>query len=179
MLTGVESAHEALTPGLDLGLSRSASADTPGAFAANLAKLRDGVAGLDLGRGLFGGGAGPGINNTSNGHDNRSGSGSSAGRTSSGSEDTAPSTALAPAPSSHADSAPTTDKGNGEASGGQDELEKEYIDNEAAAGAETGAVKPEKRERADDVPLLAPASSDVPATSSSLILGGEDGMEMR
>lgn len=56
VLAGVESAHEALTPSL---LKHSASADTPGAFATNFAKLRDGVAGLELGRGLlFGGGGG-------------------------------------------------------------------------------------------------------------------------
>ncbi|KAH7037832.1 LOW QUALITY PROTEIN: protein-tyrosine phosphatase-like protein [Microdochium trichocladiopsis] len=51
VLTGVESAHQALTP----SLKHSASADSPNAFTTNLAKLRDGVAGLDLGRGLFGG----------------------------------------------------------------------------------------------------------------------------
>ncbi|KAK6077187.1 protein phosphatase [Seiridium cupressi] len=62
VLTGVETAHEALTP--DQGardgrtsLKKSASADTPGAFTSNLAKLRDGVAGLEIGKGLFGGGA--------------------------------------------------------------------------------------------------------------------------
>ncbi|KAI1340465.1 phosphatases II [Xylariaceae sp. FL0016] len=68
VLTGVESAHEALTPTQDAavtgkataGLKHSASADTPGAFASNLAKLRDGVVGLDIGRGLFGSNAGVG-----------------------------------------------------------------------------------------------------------------------
>ncbi|KAI1376803.1 phosphatases II [Hypoxylon crocopeplum] len=62
VLTGVESAHEALTPDQrstagshPASLKHSASADTPGAFATNLAKIRDGVAGLDIGRGLFGG----------------------------------------------------------------------------------------------------------------------------
>lgn len=57
VLTAVETAHEALTPGRKnpVTLKHSASADGPGAFAANLAKLRDGVTGLDLGRGLFGG----------------------------------------------------------------------------------------------------------------------------
>ncbi|RYP08287.1 hypothetical protein DL764_002021 [Monosporascus ibericus] len=63
VLTAVESAHEALTPDQrvnPVGLSRSASADAPGAFASNLARLRDGVAGLDLGRGLFGGSGGSG-----------------------------------------------------------------------------------------------------------------------
>ncbi|KAI2624000.1 phosphatases II [Hypomontagnella submonticulosa] len=62
VLTGVESAHEALTPeqraagaANPAALKHSASADTPGAFATNLAKIRDGVAGLDIGRGLFGG----------------------------------------------------------------------------------------------------------------------------
>lgn len=92
VLTRVESAHEALTPELAAtsaggaaahpNLMKSASADTPGAFAANLAKLRDGVAGLDLGRNLFGGaGAGAGMSaassearapsrgSSSNGHD--------------------------------------------------------------------------------------------------------------
>ncbi|KAI2626531.1 phosphatases II [Hypoxylon sp. NC1633] len=62
VLTGVESAHEALTPDQrttvpnnPASLKHSASADTPGAFATNLARLRDGVTGLDIGRGLFGG----------------------------------------------------------------------------------------------------------------------------
>ncbi|KAI2630435.1 phosphatases II [Xylaria nigripes] len=35
-------------------LKHSASADTPGALATNLAKLRDGVTSLDIGRGFFG-----------------------------------------------------------------------------------------------------------------------------
>ncbi|GAP86417.2 putative protein phosphatase [Rosellinia necatrix] len=50
-------AHDALTLGAtnSATLKHSSSADTPGAFATNLAKLRDGVTGLDLGRGLFGG----------------------------------------------------------------------------------------------------------------------------
>ncbi|KAI1330358.1 phosphatases II [Xylariaceae sp. FL0255] len=54
VLTGVETAHQALTPGqrLPTTLRPSSSADTPGAFTSNLAKLRDGVAGMDLG-GLF------------------------------------------------------------------------------------------------------------------------------
>ncbi|RYO76695.1 hypothetical protein DL766_000719 [Monosporascus sp. MC13-8B] len=63
VLTGVESAHEVLTPDQQVNPAvpgRSASADAPGAFASNLARLRDGVAGLDLGRGLFGGGGGGG-----------------------------------------------------------------------------------------------------------------------
>ncbi|KAJ8126619.1 hypothetical protein O1611_g7018 [Lasiodiplodia mahajangana] len=57
VLTAVESAHDALTPGSknSASLKHSSSADTPGAFAMNLAKLRDGVTNLDLGRGLFGG----------------------------------------------------------------------------------------------------------------------------
>ncbi|KAI1818815.1 phosphatases II [Poronia punctata] len=57
VLAAVETAHEALTPGHKppATLKQSASADGPGAFAANLAKLRGGVTGLDLGRGLFGG----------------------------------------------------------------------------------------------------------------------------
>ncbi|KAI8634949.1 phosphatases II [Xylariaceae sp. FL1651] len=57
VLAGVETAHEALTPGQrnPATLKHSSSADTPGAFATNLAKIREGVAGLDLGRGLFGG----------------------------------------------------------------------------------------------------------------------------
>jgi len=61
VLAGVESAHQALTPGLSqsnpASLKHSASADSPSAFTTNLAKLRDGVAGLDLARGLFGGGS--------------------------------------------------------------------------------------------------------------------------
>lgn len=63
VLTGVESAHEALTP----SLKHSASADTPGAFATNFAKLRDGVVGLDLGRGLFGSGGGSGVGGSGDG----------------------------------------------------------------------------------------------------------------
>lgn len=61
VLTSVETAHEALTPEYrardgHASLQKSASADSPGAFASNLAKLRDGVAGLDIGMGgLFGG----------------------------------------------------------------------------------------------------------------------------
>ncbi|KAI0481636.1 protein-tyrosine phosphatase-like protein [Xylaria cf. heliscus] len=57
VLTAVETAHDALTPGVknSATLKHSSSADTPGAFATNLSKLRDGVSGLDLGRGLFGG----------------------------------------------------------------------------------------------------------------------------
>ncbi|KAI0446097.1 protein-tyrosine phosphatase-like protein [Xylaria telfairii] len=57
VLTSVETAHDALTPGAknSATLRHSSSADTAGAFATNLAKLRDGVSGLDLGRGLFGG----------------------------------------------------------------------------------------------------------------------------
>jgi myotubularin-related protein 6/7/8 len=63
VLTGVETAHEALTPEYNareghVSLKKSASADTPGAFASNLAKLREGVAGLELGKGLFGGSSG-------------------------------------------------------------------------------------------------------------------------
>lgn len=59
VLTGVETAHEALTPGQrgdesHATLKKSASADTPGAFASNLAKIRDGVAGLEIGKGIFG-----------------------------------------------------------------------------------------------------------------------------
>ncbi|KAH8653362.1 protein-tyrosine phosphatase-like protein [Xylariales sp. PMI_506] len=64
VLTGVETAYEALTPGESLyggaslgSLRKSASADSPSAFASNLAKLRDGVAGLELPKGLFGGGS--------------------------------------------------------------------------------------------------------------------------
>ncbi|KAI1128559.1 protein-tyrosine phosphatase-like protein [Nemania abortiva] len=56
VLAAVETAHDALTPGhkTSATLKHSSSADTPGAFATNLAKLRDGVSNLDLGRGLFG-----------------------------------------------------------------------------------------------------------------------------
>ncbi|ORY63549.1 myotubularin-like protein [Pseudomassariella vexata] len=61
VLTGVETAHAILTA--DQGarhqanLKQSSSADTPGAFASNLAKLREGVGSLDLARGLFAGGS--------------------------------------------------------------------------------------------------------------------------
>ncbi|KAI1646976.1 phosphatases II [Daldinia loculata] len=60
VLTGVESAHEALTPeqravANPASLKHNASADTPNAFTTNLAKIRDGVVGLDIGRGMFGG----------------------------------------------------------------------------------------------------------------------------
>ncbi|KAJ3568152.1 hypothetical protein NPX13_g6520 [Xylaria arbuscula] len=57
VLTGVETAHDALTPDRKdpATIKHSASADSPGAFAMNLAKLRDGVTSLDIGRGLFGG----------------------------------------------------------------------------------------------------------------------------
>ena len=57
VLAGVETAHDVLTsdPKGPATLKHSASADSPGAFATNLAKLRDGVTSLDLGRGLFGG----------------------------------------------------------------------------------------------------------------------------
>ncbi|OTB05013.1 hypothetical protein M426DRAFT_320333 [Hypoxylon sp. CI-4A] len=74
VLTGVESAHEALTPeqrttGITnpASLKHSSSADTPGAFATNLAKLRDGVAGLEIGRGFFGGPNPPTANTEANG----------------------------------------------------------------------------------------------------------------
>ncbi|TGJ78758.1 hypothetical protein E0Z10_g10000 [Xylaria hypoxylon] len=57
VLGTTETVHGAPTPGRknSATLKHSSSADTPGAFAMNLAKLRDGVTGLDLGRGLFGG----------------------------------------------------------------------------------------------------------------------------
>ncbi|KXJ94407.1 protein-tyrosine phosphatase-like protein [Microdochium bolleyi] len=58
VLTGVESAHQALTPDISrnpAGLKHNASADSPNAFTTNLAKIRDGVVGLDISRGLFGG----------------------------------------------------------------------------------------------------------------------------
>ncbi|KAI1168050.1 protein-tyrosine phosphatase-like protein [Nemania serpens] len=57
MLAAVETAHDALTPGPknSASLKHSSSADTPGAFAMNLSKLREGVTSLDLSRGLFGG----------------------------------------------------------------------------------------------------------------------------
>ncbi|KAI0546266.1 protein-tyrosine phosphatase-like protein [Xylaria curta] len=57
VLTAVETAQDTLAPGVKSSatLKHSSSADTPGAFATNLAKLRDGVSGLDLGRSLFGG----------------------------------------------------------------------------------------------------------------------------
>ncbi|KAK9772449.1 putative Myotubularin phosphatase domain-containing protein [Seiridium cardinale] len=79
VLTGVETAHEALTP--DQGardgrtsLKKSASADTPGAFTSNLAKLRDGVAGLEIGKGLFGGGATSGPHADTEATENNAGS---------------------------------------------------------------------------------------------------------
>jgi myotubularin-related protein 6/7/8 len=54
VLTGVETARESLSADRDHAtLRKSASADNPGAFINNLAKLGAGVAGLDLGRGLF------------------------------------------------------------------------------------------------------------------------------
>ncbi|CAJ2506069.1 Uu.00g001990.m01.CDS01 [Anthostomella pinea] len=67
VLTGVESAYEALTPNhtSKASLKHSASADTPGAFSTNLTKLREGVAGLDIGRGLFGGSGGDGSSSAS------------------------------------------------------------------------------------------------------------------
>ncbi|KAI0402611.1 protein-tyrosine phosphatase-like protein [Xylaria palmicola] len=57
VLASVETAHDTLTTDQKTSatLKHSSSADTPGAFATNLAKLREGVSGLDLGRGLFGG----------------------------------------------------------------------------------------------------------------------------
>ncbi|KAI0181008.1 phosphatases II [Hypoxylon sp. FL1284] len=82
VLTGVESAHEALTPeqrsavNNPASLKHSASADTPGAFATNLAKIRDGVTGLDLGRGLFG------ISGSNTGGGSGSGSGNESGSSS-------------------------------------------------------------------------------------------------
>ncbi|KAI1087725.1 phosphatases II [Rostrohypoxylon terebratum] len=82
VLTGVETAHEALTPEERVvgSLKHSASADTPGAFATNLAKIRDGVAGLDIGRGLFGGpiedrGSGNGVGLGLSGNGNSNGGG--------------------------------------------------------------------------------------------------------
>ncbi|KAI0202758.1 protein-tyrosine phosphatase-like protein [Astrocystis sublimbata] len=56
VLTTVETAHD--TPTADARssstLKHSSSADTPGAFATNLAKIRDGVGGIDFSRSLFG-----------------------------------------------------------------------------------------------------------------------------
>ncbi|KAI1761042.1 phosphatases II [Hypoxylon sp. FL1150] len=91
VLTGVESAHEALTPeqrsaiNNPASLKHSASADTPGAFATNLAKIRDGVTSLDIGRGIFGGGAA----SSSNGNGNGNGNGNNNGNRSSSSSGTA------------------------------------------------------------------------------------------
>ncbi|KAK8108577.1 myotubularin-related protein 6/7/8 [Apiospora sp. TS-2023a] len=51
VLAGVETAHEALTP----SLRQSASTDSPGAFSDNIAKLKEGLANVDLGKGIFGG----------------------------------------------------------------------------------------------------------------------------
>ncbi|KAK8076383.1 protein phosphatase [Apiospora phragmitis] len=51
VLAGVESAHEALTP----SLRQSATTDSPGAFADNIAKLKDSLANVDLGKGMFSG----------------------------------------------------------------------------------------------------------------------------
>ncbi|KAI0419973.1 protein-tyrosine phosphatase-like protein [Xylaria grammica] len=57
VVTTTETTYDVLTPGREnsMILKHSSSTDTPGAFAINLVKLRDGVTGLDLGRGLFGG----------------------------------------------------------------------------------------------------------------------------
>ncbi|KAI0971684.1 protein-tyrosine phosphatase-like protein [Xylaria arbuscula] len=57
VLAAVETAHDVLTPSSksSASLKHSSSADTPGGFTMNLAKIRDGVTGLDLGRSLFGG----------------------------------------------------------------------------------------------------------------------------
>lgn len=62
VLTGVESAYEALTPdqrsnagSRPTSLKHSVSADTAAAFTTNFAKIKDGVAGLEIGRGIFGG----------------------------------------------------------------------------------------------------------------------------
>ncbi|KAI1261917.1 phosphatases II [Xylariaceae sp. FL1019] len=59
VLAGIESAHEALTPATSPAknpatLKQASSVDSPGAFAMNLAKLREGVQGLEIGRGIFG-----------------------------------------------------------------------------------------------------------------------------
>lgn len=189
VLTGVESAYEALTP----DLHRSASADTPGAFASNFAKLRDGVAGLDLGRGLFGGGSGG-----SNGHHNNG-----TERTSSGSED------AAPAPATTASPAPPADQSNGnsgtrESATGADDgkadakAESESIPEPESTGAVAGPVPDTNPNPNDDdnkqkkpadtqvdaegltpEPMSTSASREIPAASSSLVLGGEEGMEMR
>ncbi|KAI8960277.1 phosphatases II [Daldinia sp. FL1419] len=67
VLTSVESAHEALTPeqrainNNPASLKHNASADTPNAFTTNLAKIRDGVTGIDIGRGMFGGSNASGV----------------------------------------------------------------------------------------------------------------------
>ncbi|KAJ2974511.1 hypothetical protein NUW58_g8636 [Xylaria curta] len=57
VLTAVETAHDTLIPGFKKSttLKHSSSADTPGAFATNLAKLQDRVSSLDISRSLFGG----------------------------------------------------------------------------------------------------------------------------
>ncbi|KAL7627094.1 phosphatidylinositol-3-phosphatase ymr1 [Parahypoxylon ruwenzoriense] len=95
VLTGVESAHEALTPERAAGdhhpasLKHSASADTPGAFTTNLAKLRDGVVGLDLGRGLFGGGSSNNAVTGGGSSDTSSGKNTSTPRSSTGEQEMA------------------------------------------------------------------------------------------
>ncbi|KAK7990760.1 protein phosphatase [Apiospora arundinis] len=62
VLTSVETAHEILTP----SLRQSASTDSPGAFADNIAKLKEGLANVDLGKGMFGGSdSGSQLNNSS------------------------------------------------------------------------------------------------------------------
>lgn len=67
VLAGIESAHDALTPSTSPSpgknpatLKQASSADSPGAFAMNLSKMREGIQGLDLGRGLFGSASGNG-----------------------------------------------------------------------------------------------------------------------
>lgn len=62
VLTGVETAHVALTPQATghASLQKSASADNPGPF--NIAKLKEGLANVELGMGIFGGSASSGPN---------------------------------------------------------------------------------------------------------------------
>ncbi|KAI0022060.1 protein-tyrosine phosphatase-like protein [Xylariomycetidae sp. FL0641] len=65
VLTAIESAHVALTPGMPVSsdstsasFRHSAGDESPNAFVSTFDKLVEGVSGLDIGRGLFGTGGG-------------------------------------------------------------------------------------------------------------------------
>lgn len=128
VLTGVESAHDALTPDQrahPASLKHSASADTPGAFATNLAKIRDGVVGLDIGRGLFGGSSGSGGSESGSGSVGGGGAGGSGSGSGSGSD--------AKAAKSNT---PRTGDGDGDGDG-----EQELADLSTAAGSEKDSME--------------------------------------